>query len=53
MKFGRPTIDTGTVPVSSPVTISLPPREGTMITSAPVFCFQFSKVICIGMASTL
>ena len=53
MKFGRPTIDTGTVPVSSPVTMSLPPRDGTMMTSAPVFFFQFSKVICIGMASTL
>ena len=53
MKFGRPTIAIGVVPVSSPVTMSAPPRDGTITMSAPVFFFQLSNVICIGMASTL
>ena len=53
MKLGKPTIATGVVPVKIPVTMSPPPREGTLMRSAPVFSFQFSMVICMGMASAL
>jgi len=53
MKLGNPTMATGVVPVNRPVTISPPPREGTLTRSAPVFCFHLSMVICMGMASAL
>jgi hypothetical protein len=52
IKFGGPTIDIGVVADRSP-TISFPSRVGTKTMSAPAFFSQFSKGMCIRIASAL